>query len=393
MMRNKNVDFSRFLRELRSNNKRMQAFHSSIGAVAVVGSDHDEKDINVVRELLADGHAVIRYAGPEEGTRNVTLTLYKPGREKGLVLRCSYHAAAKVLLTSFSKAILVSPSRDMSWTLDFVMEVTTLLQTRKIPTTPILIIENDGWSQLANWLQNVVLPAGNISPEDLDLWTVGNVQELLPQIPKLAEEPRKGLSAKTLAAMRKEVRRGMKLLSNINPTSMVWYCGSARTPLESEEYREGVAFVRYISAETRTGAATGGGGGMMAAANQGARGGGVTSVGINIILPHEQKPNRFLDSLVTCKYFVTRKMLLMEHSRHLPPVMLFGGIGTLEELFELLTWMKLGLIPKRQIFLVGVEFWQGLVDALRGNLHPVIFELLVLTDDKQVVVDCVQAIM
>jgi hypothetical protein len=128
---------------------------------------------------------------------------------------------------------------------------------------------------------------------------------------------------------------------------------------------------------------TGGGPGLMEAANRGAREAGGRSVGCNIELPQEQKPNAYLDRVVNRHHFFVRKVLLFKYSYAF--VGLPGGLGTLDELFEALTLIQTGKIRNFPVVLIGTEYWRPLHDMLRQlAAAPAIDEkdldLLVITD-------------
>lgn len=108
---------------------------------------------------------------------------------------------------------------------------------------------------------------------------------------------------------------------------------------------------------------TGGGPGVMEAANRGAKDAGGQSIGINIELPFEQKPNPFLDVWVNIKYFFVRKVLLFKYSVGF--VIMPGGLGTLDELFEAYTLVQCDKIPQFPIVLFGSEFWNSQIEQLK----------------------------
>jgi uncharacterized protein (TIGR00730 family) len=109
---------------------------------------------------------------------------------------------------------------------------------------------------------------------------------------------------------------------------------------------------------------TGGGPGMMEAANRGARDAGALSIGCNIELPHEQKHNDYLDISVDFKHFFARKVMFVRYSQAF--VVMPGGFGTLDELFEALTLVQTGKIWHFPVILIGSEFWRGLIDWVGG---------------------------
>ncbi|MGI5206505.1 TIGR00730 family Rossman fold protein [Spirillospora sp. CA-108201] len=160
-----------------------------------------------------------------------------------------------------------------------------------------------------------------------------------------------------------ELATGDRLLNGIE--SGVWVCGSARTEPDTEEYELGVK-VGAALAGAGFPVFTGGGPGAMAAANQGAFEIGGVSVGVGIVLPHEQEFSPYLTVKFLCEYFFTRKVLLTKHTGAL--VVLPGGNGSLDETYEVLTLVQTGSIPPRPIVLVGREFWGDLDGWSRETL-------------------------
>jgi uncharacterized protein (TIGR00730 family) len=129
---------------------------------------------------------------------------------------------------------------------------------------------------------------------------------------------------------------------------------------------------------------TGGGPGIMEAANRGAKEAGGTSVGCNIRLPMEQKPNPYLDSFVEFRYFFVRKVMLVKYSFAF--VVMPGGFGTLDELYEALTLIQTHKIENFPVVLMGVDYWTPMIDFIRnrliaeGTISPEDLDLLILTD-------------
>jgi len=132
---------------------------------------------------------------------------------------------------------------------------------------------------------------------------------------------------------------------------------------------------------------TGGGPGIMEAANRGARDVGAYSAGCNIQLPHEQKPNAYLDEWIEFRYFFVRKVMLVKYSYAF--VALPGGFGTLDEIFETATLIQTGKIFDFPVILIGKTFWQPLLNFLRRTLVPAQtialedVDRLLLTDSPQ----------
>jgi uncharacterized protein (TIGR00730 family) len=134
---------------------------------------------------------------------------------------------------------------------------------------------------------------------------------------------------------------------------------------------------------------TGGGPGLMEAANRGARDAGGFSAGCNIELAHEQRPNPYLDRWVTCRYFFVRKVLLFKYSYAF--IAMPGGFGTLDELAEALTLVQTAKILSFPIVLMGLSYWQPLLDQLQhmvqeGTLGEADARLIFATDDVDEVV-------
>ncbi|HEX8531360.1 MAG TPA: TIGR00730 family Rossman fold protein [Cytophagales bacterium] len=181
----------------------------------------------------------------------------------------------------------------------------------------------------------------------------------------------------------REFIRGFRVLHFVGPCISVF--GSARVPEGSRYYN----LARQVgSGISRLGftVMTGGGPGIMEAANRGARDAGGPSVGCNILLPVEQRPNPYLDRSFTCRYFFVRKVLMFKYSYGF--VILPGGMGTQDELFEALTLIQTRTIRGFPVVLVGQDYYAPLVAFIRqmaatGMISPADVNLLLLTDSVE----------
>jgi uncharacterized protein (TIGR00730 family) len=179
-----------------------------------------------------------------------------------------------------------------------------------------------------------------------------------------------------------EFVEGFEALAGVGPAVSVF--GSARTPEGHPQYE----LARQVGAElAKSGFAviTGGGPGAMEAANRGAHEQGGLSIGCNIELPHEQHANPFVDLSVEFHYFLARKTMFVKYSDAF--VIMPGGFGTLDELFEALTLIQTGKIRNFPVVLMGHAYWDGLLTWLRdvqlpaGAIGAADLELLRITDD------------
>jgi len=162
-----------------------------------------------------------------------------------------------------------------------------------------------------------------------------------------------------LKRIMKEFEDGFRRLHKLAPAVTVF--GSARFKPGHPYYELGRQVGRKL-AEAGLTVITGGGPGAMEAANRGARDVGGASYRLNIVLPHEQKPNPYIDENVEFHYFFVRKVMLVKYS--CAYIVLPGGLGTLDELFEAATLLQCGKIGPFPLVLVGRDFWRGLRDFL-----------------------------
>jgi uncharacterized protein (TIGR00730 family) len=185
---------------------------------------------------------------------------------------------------------------------------------------------------------------------------------------------------------------GFDAMAKVGPAITVF--GSARTQLDDPFYELARTIGRRL-AEAGFAVITGGGPGTMEAANRGCREGGGLSVGCNIELPHEQGMNQYVDLGVEFRYFFARKTMFVKYADGF--VILPGGFGTLDELFESLTLIQVGKVRHFPIVLVGRAYWAGLLDWIRdtlmtsGAVDASDLELLRVTDDPEEVVAMIRA--
>lgn len=162
-----------------------------------------------------------------------------------------------------------------------------------------------------------------------------------------------------------EFVQGYERMAKIGPCISVF--GSARTKPEDKYYKIAENISEMLG-KRGYGVITGGGPGIMEAGNKGAQKGGGKSVGLNIDLPFEQSGNPYIDPESNLKfdYFFVRKVVFVKYSQGF--VVVPGGFGTLDEMFEALTLIQTKKINRRPVVLVGSEYWKGLIDWLRNTM-------------------------
>jgi hypothetical protein len=152
-------------------------------------------------------------------------------------------------------------------------------------------------------------------------------------------------------------------LSQIGPAVTVF--GSARVTPENEYYKKTREIARLL-AQSGFAIITGGGPGIMEAANRGAAEAGGKSIGMNIRLPFEQEPNPYANIAIDYKYFFIRKVMFVKYA--MAYIILPGGYGTMDELFEAITLIQTKRIKSFPVILIGSDYWKGLMSWLKGTM-------------------------
>ena len=188
-----------------------------------------------------------------------------------------------------------------------------------------------------------------------------------------------------------EFVEGFERLSKIGPCVSIF--GSARTKPENKYYKIAEELA-YLLTLNKYGVITGGGGGIMEAGNKGANRGGGKSVGLNIQLPFEQQANKFIDKdkIINFDYFFVRKVMFIKYAQGF--VVLPGGFGTLDEMFEALTLIQTHKSGNFPVILVGKKFWEGLLKWIKemlleeeGNISPEDMDLIKIVDSPNEAVE------
>jgi uncharacterized protein (TIGR00730 family) len=191
-----------------------------------------------------------------------------------------------------------------------------------------------------------------------------------------------------------EFVEGIDTLSEIGPA--VSFFGSARIKPSDSIYKKTEKLAKLF-VENNFAVITGGGRGVMEAANKGAAEAGGTSVGLNIILPFEQQPNSFANVTIDFKYFFIRKVMFIKYATAY--IILPGGFGTLDELFEAVTLVQTHRIKPFPLILVGSDYWAGLIDWIKIKLlsekriSPEDIEILQVMDEPEDIVKAVQKVI
>ena len=160
-----------------------------------------------------------------------------------------------------------------------------------------------------------------------------------------------------------EFVEGFEVLSKIGPAVSIF--GSSRLKPTSKYYKIAEE-LGYLLAKSGYAIITGGGPGIMEAANKGAKKAGGKSIGLNIEVPIVQKPNPYVEELLTFKYFFCRKVMFVKYAKAF--VIFPGGFGTMDELFEALTLIQTKRVPKFPVIIIGKDYWKGLINWLENTM-------------------------
>lgn len=195
----------------------------------------------------------------------------------------------------------------------------------------------------------------------------------------------------TVIRVGRELIRGFRALHFVGPCVTVF--GSARVDEGDPSYELARRMGAAMSGLGFT-VITGGGPGIMEAANRGAKEAGGTSIGCNIELPHEQAPNPHVDLSIDFHYFFVRKLMLVKYSYAF--VVLPGGFGTVDELFEALTLIQTGKISDFPVVVLGTDYWSSMADQLDrmvadGMIDASDLDFLLVTDDVDAAVEHVRS--
>jgi uncharacterized protein (TIGR00730 family) len=191
-----------------------------------------------------------------------------------------------------------------------------------------------------------------------------------------------------------EFVEGFETMSKIGPCVSVF--GSARTKPDNKYYIQAEE-IGYLLTQSGYGVISGGGPGIMEAANKGAKRGEGKSVGLNIELPFEQSHNQYIDNdkILNFDYFFVRKVMFVKYAQGF--IVLPGGVGPLDELFEAITLIQTQKIGKFPIVLVGSTYWEGLLDWIKetmlgveGNISPDDLDLFNIVDTPEQAVEIIE---
>ena len=191
-----------------------------------------------------------------------------------------------------------------------------------------------------------------------------------------------------------EFVEGIERLHDIGPAVTIF--GSARIKEDDPIYKK-TEEIAALFVKSNFAVITGGGGGVMEAGNKGALKAGGTSVGMNIVLPFEQKPNDYSNIKLEFKYFFIRKVMFVKYANAY--IIMPGGFGTMDELFEAVTLIQTHRIKPFPVILVGTDYWSGLLEWIKATLlehHKISdndLDILQIMDDPEEIVRAVQKVV
>ena len=191
-----------------------------------------------------------------------------------------------------------------------------------------------------------------------------------------------------------EFVNGIESLHDIGPAVSIF--GSARVKPNDPVYKK-TEKIAALFAKNNFAVITGGSSGVMEAANKGASEVGGTSVGLNIILPFEQQPNQYANIMLNFNYFFIRKVMFIKYATDY--VIMPGGFGTLDELFEAVTLIQTNRIKPLPVILVGSDYWSGLLEWVKsrllgeGRISPEDLDIFQVIDDPEEIVKAVRKVV
>jgi len=191
-----------------------------------------------------------------------------------------------------------------------------------------------------------------------------------------------------------EFVEGIEVLHEIGPAVSIF--GSARTKPDNEFYKKAEK-IACLFAKNDFAVITGGGGGIMEAANKGASDAGGKSVGLNIELPFEQHPNDYANIKVNFDYFFIRKVMFIKYAHAY--IIIPGGFGTLDEMFEALTLIQTHKIKPFPVILVGKDYWAGMIDWIKSTMlenktiSPEDLDIIRILDEPEEIVNAVSKVV
>ena len=184
-----------------------------------------------------------------------------------------------------------------------------------------------------------------------------------------------------------EFVEGFEILSELGKAVSIF--GSSRSKLNNKYYKLAQE-TAYLLAKEGYAIITGSGPGIMEASNKGAKRAGGHSIGLNIQIPQEQKPNKYVETLLDFRYFFVRKVMFVKYAKAF--VIMPGGYGTLDEFTEAINLIQTQRIPKFPVILFGREYWQGMLDWLKnkvlknGNISKEDLNIFTVVDNPKEVV-------